>query len=478
MFIFVGEKNDEVVKKIRWMNYHLGAHNLSNNLIVQHTKSQDNDKFLDLVITEYTTQYSGLGFSMMRKISFAHTIYNINQNVPVLTPRKNKKLPPVFVIGNGPSLDNLIDVIQENREHAIIITCGSALTTLYALGIKPDLHVEQERVYGVAQMLSLGTDKTFTQDIPLLMLNNVAPAVRELFSDAYMAIKPNDLGASILHTLLPKHDFFELMYCNPTVTNCGLAFALALGFDEVYLMGTDYGMPDSQTHHSKHSLWNKLQASDDDKTMKIVNDYSYNNDQFSIKGNFAESVVTNPLLNNSRIFIEHLLKMTAVSCYNPNNGAYINGTKTINKDEMVFDQTIDNKSALVQSLLDHSFKSFDFSKIGDKEIQRDYIAILVQAKEALLLREYCENMLDLIQQLDLIFHNIKKIEEVCKPAALLLRGSFNVHAGMLIYYAARADTLEAFSRCYAIGQRIYNQFIDDALTNLADEPLALDDTAY
>ena len=118
------------------------------------------------------------------------------------------------------------------------MSCGSALTALYAVGIKPDLHVEQERIFAIAQMLSLGTDLAFTQDIALLMLNNVPPAVSERFSQAYVGIKPNDLGAAILEKRVPKKDFLELLYCNPTVTNCGLAFALALGFDQLYLVGT------------------------------------------------------------------------------------------------------------------------------------------------------------------------------------------------------------------------------------------------
>ena len=59
---------------------------------------------------------------------------------------------------------------------------------------------------------------------------------------------------------------------------------------------------------------------------------------------------------------------------------------------------------------------------------------------------------------------------------MLIRGSFQVHAGMMIYYCSRTKTSEEFKNCYEKAKDIYNQFINDALERLLKNPLALDDT--
>lgn len=51
---------------------------------------------------------------------------------------------PVFVAGSGPSLDNSIDFIIENRDNIVLITAGSGLGTVLGFGVKPDFHVETE----------------------------------------------------------------------------------------------------------------------------------------------------------------------------------------------------------------------------------------------------------------------------------------------------------------------------------------------
>ena len=72
---------------------------------------------------------------------------------------------PVFIIANGPSLDDSIDVIAANKDRAILISCGSAISALHKVGIKPDIHVETERTKIVYDFLVNLNDPEYLQDI-------------------------------------------------------------------------------------------------------------------------------------------------------------------------------------------------------------------------------------------------------------------------------------------------------------------------
>ena len=53
---------------------------------------------------------------------------------------------PVFVVGNGPSLDSSLAFLKKNSDDIIIISCGTAIRALLKNNIKPDLHIEMERI--------------------------------------------------------------------------------------------------------------------------------------------------------------------------------------------------------------------------------------------------------------------------------------------------------------------------------------------
>lgn len=477
--IFTGLCQQTALKHMRALSQEIGLHNMVNHRLLKHTDSKDNDIFYDAFKIEYPIQISAMGFYDDERVSFSHTIHNMNSNLPMFSPKKSENLPPVFLVGNGPSIDNFIDIIKDNRENIILVSCGSAITTLYELGIKPDIHVEVERNLGVAEMISLGTDLEYTKSIPLLAVNNVSPVVMELFSEAYIAIKPNDLGSAILEKTLDKEHYHELPLCNPTVTNCGFSFVLELGFEEVYLIGTDYGMPDKNSHHSKHSIWRKMdeRIKNNEKLDKeAIDDYTYGQNQFEVKGNFLDTVITNPILNTSRINIEMCLREKNIICYNPNNGAYIEGTTTIENKDISVTKKIDNKESLIKDLLNKNFKVRNFKKLTEKQAFDNHIALIYQAKDALIFSDTCFGMNDLHKQMDRIFQNLEKISLLDKATPMLVRGSFQVHSGMLMYYCSRAKTSADFTKCYNIGKEKYNQLIKDAFNNLLESPLALDDT--
>lgn len=98
-------------------------------------------------------------------MALAHFLESIKLGVPII--KKNVPLDvdiantPVFIIGNGPSLDQSIEMIKAQQDKAIIISCGSALSALYNYGIDIDFHCEQERIFAVAEKIDYYTPKEY-----------------------------------------------------------------------------------------------------------------------------------------------------------------------------------------------------------------------------------------------------------------------------------------------------------------------------
>src|SRR5690606_9240691 len=148
---------------------------------------------------------------------------------------------PVFILGNGPSLDSHIEFIRKHQPYAIIITAGTALGSMAKTGIKPDFHVEMERNINITDWIKLGTTDEYRKGITLLCLNTVAPDPVKLFDSTCIAKKPNDVGQYIIEPLLAGKGIQSLQLCNPTVTNAAFSFAVSMGFKEIYFLGVDLG---------------------------------------------------------------------------------------------------------------------------------------------------------------------------------------------------------------------------------------------
>jgi len=67
------------------------------------------------------------------KYGLSHTHSAIKHHMPLMRYKPSTYLEsihkevPVFIVGNGPSLDDLIPLIKEEADAAIIVSCGTAL---------------------------------------------------------------------------------------------------------------------------------------------------------------------------------------------------------------------------------------------------------------------------------------------------------------------------------------------------------------
>ena len=101
--------------------------------------------------SSYARQASGWGFFDDALIGIAQGMRSL-PNMTLCVMNSEKKLPrwqqdiPVFILGNGPSLDDGVELLKEVRDQVILISCGSTINTLRRMGIKPDFQVDVERM--------------------------------------------------------------------------------------------------------------------------------------------------------------------------------------------------------------------------------------------------------------------------------------------------------------------------------------------
>lgn len=228
---------------------------------------------------------------------------------------------PVFLVGNGPSVDSCAEVIKENREKAIIVSCGTSLKALYELGIKPDFHAEVEQTNATAQWISQVPDKDWLKSIPLLSVCGVHPNVVDLFDECFLGMKLGEASTATYQAMTPEYRELQgIYYSYPTVSNCALASVLKLGFKQVYLFGVDLGFKDPDSHHSRHSSYYKENG-------KQLYNYSKHGTGFRVPGNFCDSVFTKHEFKfAAEVMSQTLAEETGVECYNTSDGAKIEGT--------------------------------------------------------------------------------------------------------------------------------------------------------
>lgn len=329
---------------------HYGYFNLSKYYVYYHYENPQLKEFVKTLKERVLKAVSGFGFYDDERVGLAHTLQNVAGGYDISrfalnnAPERNKT--PVFVLGNGPSLDESIDFIRANRAGCILISCGSATGTLQNIGIKPDIHIEQERPLSTYDWLRNSTSEEFRQGIRFVGLNTVYPKLFELFEQdkSYICLKPNDLGMEYVKNALKLIEGNTLCVadgCNPTVTNFGVALAVIMGFENIYLAGVDCGMKDLDAHHASQS---KFQQSED-KNQYAKQGYLQSG-VFRVQGTQSKYVYTTSTLNNTRLEIERLIDKYRLNLTNLGSGAFINGACNVKAESLPALERIDSNAIL------------------------------------------------------------------------------------------------------------------------------------
>ncbi len=429
----VGQAPDKAIQVLTNHLAEIGPHNAVTIYLFDLLQTQKVSESTRHLLQQLTRSLTVQGYLDDERVGFAQTINNIKNGVPALTYHarlsgKQKPLP-VFVLGNGPSLDKAEAFLRANQHRAILISCGTTLGSLERMRISPDFHVEQERPRVMREWLESSTSEEFRRPVCLVGMNTVHPEVYGLFDRKAMFMKPNDLGSTYSQKLVKKgKHIIQLPFSNPTVTNAGLSLAVALGFSNIYLIGIDYGSPNHDSHHSRHSAHYRLKPEHE----QIFNTQGRQARNSQVEGNFGGKVETTRILNLARMSAEDLFSQYPEFNYlNTSEGARIKGAAPTKYTDIQLEDFSTQKETLVDDLLNRHFSSepFDQTRLTQR-IQSDFkpaskaLRFIVTLLDKPVQTE--EEASDLVDRIQTYLNNLPRQSTEEQSVLMLIKGSINM----------------------------------------------------
>lgn len=370
LHVFLGQNNDEIMQDLSMAIVKNGSYLSSANIGFWHYPSEKISELMMRTQQEFFLLSSGWGFFDDNIISISHCIENVRKNLPFLVSGKSiaKKWQdmPIFIIGNGPSLDMAIDTLKSMKNKVIILSCGSAMSALHKAGIKPDIHVQVERTKLVPDSHRLLNDDDYLKHILFLSLDVIHPDCAQQFNRVGLAFKPLEPGGFLLQLNYPVARQRDILRgANPLVGNTGVATACRLGFKNIYLFGIDNGYKSNQHHHSKLSFYFDADGNAKEKLSSLV----LRRSKHLIPGNFGGNVETTNMMINSKIVIENQIKLyNDVHVYNCSDGAAIKGAIPTSIENIIFPDKEIDKELLIDHISNdiYSPMNIDVSSLVDK----------------------------------------------------------------------------------------------------------------
>ena len=344
----------------------------------------------------------------------AHTKEGMRRKTPTLCAKPAEKLSyddkdvPIFIIGNGPSLDNSIEAIKEWQGQAIVVSCGTALQALHRHGITPDFHAEIEQNRSTFDWAVLIGDLNYLKNITLISCNGIHPDTCDLYKNVMVAFKEGESSTISALNVLGRENFTTLLNAYPTVSNFAIDLFSTIGFTSIYLIGVDLGFVDVKHHHSKSSGYYQ------DSGQETYDYAATANTSLIVPGNFRSIVNTKHEFKVSKQVIEQVTgaKPKWQEFYNCSDGAKIQGALPIRPDELLIVATPLQKIHAIKKLnttifsnsnLDDYVEKFEalfsqelliaelneFETLLGKEIStREDIEFIINKQREILFRSY------------------------------------------------------------------------------------------
>lgn len=403
LFLHIGVSYEDFFNEIFKIAEDIGAFSIINSFCYQHYPSDDITQLIKTFFDNYYQLHQGFGFYNDAITGLAHTFRNVENKAALMFASKYAadllKDIPVFVVGNGPSLDDSIEIIRAYQDQAIIIAGGTAFQSLQKANIQSDFHVLVERpkiTYDIQKKIA---PKSGYHNVNLLTVDVMYPDVLGLYKWSGVALKGPEAGSTFLSMYTQRmfgRSVNALPGGGPLVSNTALAYAVTMGFKDIYLFGVDNGYPLSGETHSKLSIYNDTELKKSFKPLQGAN--------IRLEGNFGKDVMAAPLLAVSKTTFERLLS-TAPQCnvYNVGNGAKIRGTVPLHEEDIFLNNQPIDKQSTIELIKSQHFKNIEFDNaeelIGFEEFQElcDYLIDI--GKRKFFSREEAHDILKAQQRL-------------------------------------------------------------------------------
>ena len=355
LYFNIGCEPDSYLGYFLYQLHIVGAYELSNTFLFPSYYRPHLQKSISELRAQLRT-FIGLNeYYDNARYAITHFMKNADNGAFFMKETIAKKIEfPVFVIGNGPSLDSLIPYVIENRDNAVIISCGTALKALYEYGIKPDFHAEVEQNSATFGWITKVPDRDYLKSINFISTAAAFPETVALFKNAYLAFSFAQVPYKFFSRVEPdiSKNFIQLHYAFPTVSNFALDFVSMLGFAEVYLLGVDLGYVNLEHHHSKKSAYYSATGKDVyELSQKIAHPQL-------VKGNFEQYVFTKFEFDMARKVMEQAISANSlhVNFYNCSNGALISGAAPLKPEFVLIDNAKREKNEFLSDFFGYRFE--------------------------------------------------------------------------------------------------------------------------
>jgi len=302
-------------------------------------KSEEVKEIWSILSTDMFKLYAGWGFFDDEVLSLLHSAQNAMRNIPLCVREEKRTIDNAiaFVVGSGPSLDKLWPLIEEYRDRAVVICCGSAVSAFMKKGVKPDYHIEIERTDFTYEFLADEHVHDFLKDVPLLFLSLIPPGCFNFSNQTMMILKDIDGGTQIVD-IENKYPRFST---GPTVTNAGTDFALRMGFSEIYLFGVDVGYPKEGLHHSEMSFYYDADHTNSNVARVVQETHDSMKQTIKVPGNFGDEVESIYIFLQCRDLISQSIRIhgDCKKVYNLNYGAEIKRAEPLHMEDVVIKAT-------------------------------------------------------------------------------------------------------------------------------------------
>ncbi|RXJ53693.1 hypothetical protein CRV04_12745 [Candidatus Marinarcus aquaticus] len=264
------------------------------------------------------------GYNMMLYCVAKHFSKRLNHykflHLPLKKPLNIFENKPVLYVCAGPSLEDNIDWLKENKNRFVIVTIGAAYKKLLNEDILPDVIITLDANYEILNKLQFDEDSCKKiQDCIIFASSFTDQRILERFNHENIYLYETMITFSKNSLPLRGHSVGEM----------GYKILLDLGVKELYLLGTDLAV--HQTKGSSHSSSASSKSKEYDLNNLIssekTNSFSLTNELVKVRGNMLDEVYTTRVLNTSLMDYNKMSKHSWQNVYNLcHHGAYINNT--------------------------------------------------------------------------------------------------------------------------------------------------------
>ena len=196
LYLGIGKTESEVFKELYERTRNVGVASVSYTWFYQHYPSSFMNKWIEEFKVNYHQFFTGFGFFDDALMGIAHTLGNLDNGLNLINSEhklsRDIESFPIFIVANGPSLDQEIDFLKKMQSKVVVVACNSASTALVREGIIPDFHVALERTELTYDFLRDFLPESARKQINLLVTNVMHPTVSGLFPWVGYGLKGNE----------------------------------------------------------------------------------------------------------------------------------------------------------------------------------------------------------------------------------------------------------------------------------------------